>query len=219
MTGINNTPPPDVARVSRDIVRPPARLPTGTTFGIGASHWSEILSKSPPKMSDEEFLYKARELARIDFSKGEREGPEIGKLVNDYISVVSPDRKSLIKSTVKDISDSSKKSTYINHLWQAFLLYEQGVDALKNISGLAVTATGEVHSMTIHDSAGNPLVSYNRDSGWAALLTHEEWTRFREMFGVYNDEWFALYKDSKSENNKFELMQNDMGVGAFDVVG
>jgi len=214
-----NTIPSDVARVSRDVVRPPARIPAGTQVGTAASHWSEVLSRSPPMMSDEEFLYKARELARIDFSKGEREGPEIAKLCHAFMSVVSPDRISLIKNTIKDISDSSKQSTYINHLWQAFLLYEKGVDALNNISGLIVTSTGEVHAMTIHDSAGNPLVSYDRERGWSALLTQEEWVRCREIIGVYNDEWFALYKDSKSENNKFELMQSDFGVGAFDVVG
>ncbi len=64
-----------------------------------APDWSEIPTKETPKMSEEEFEQAIKDLARKEASEGILAGTEDQrKLMRDYISVVSPDRKSWFSS-------------------------------------------------------------------------------------------------------------------------
>lgn len=71
-----------------------------------------ILSKSTTKISDAEFKEMAIKQAQIDASKGIFQGDDLKSLRDSYISVVSPDRKSIIKSA---LLKSSVFPTSIKH--------------------------------------------------------------------------------------------------------
>jgi hypothetical protein len=169
-------------------------------------------------MSDERFMEAARELARKDFALGIRADKEFNALRDAFVSVVSPDRVGLVESVLKNASNASN-SGFIRDLLHAIMLQENGFEDYPNVSNVTVTPTGELASMSIHDAAGNIVVQYCHWNGWIGPGTPEEWDRHHKILAVYNDEWFALHNEAKRENNRFELLQNDLGVGTFDVVG
>jgi hypothetical protein len=196
----------------------PVRTPQLATPCGRLANYRDLLSKAKPLMSDEKFMDAARELARKDFALGIRDGAEFHALRDAFISVVSPDRVGLVESVLRNASNTPN-GTFIRDLLHAFMLQENGYDDSARVSGVTVTPTGELASMNIHDSAGNISVMYSHWGGWTPVLTSEEWERNHKILAVYNDEWFALHNEAKRENNRFELLQNDLGVGAFDVVG
>jgi hypothetical protein len=213
-----NKPQTDESNAASENVIIPVKTPKlATPCGRLVSH-RDLLSRSKPLMSDEGFLNAAREQARKDFARGIRAEADFSALRDAFISVVSPDRVGLVESLFRNPSNTSN-GTYIRDLLHAFMLQEEGLEDSGRVSNVTVTPTGDLASMFVHDSAGNIVVMYCHWNGWAASWTPEEWERHHKILEVYNDEWFALYKEAKAENNRFELMQNDMGIGAFDVEG
>ncbi len=73
----------------------PARSANAAPVPMPAPDWGAIPTKEPPKMSEQEFEQAIKDLARKEASQGILAGTEEQrKLMRDYVSVVSPDRKS-----------------------------------------------------------------------------------------------------------------------------
>ncbi len=88
----------------------PEYTPVDTPFVT--PNWDNILTKSKPKMSDEDFENAIRELARKEASQGILAGTdEKSQLRRDYISVVSPDRKAIYDESMAK-TGGKMNSTY-----------------------------------------------------------------------------------------------------------
>jgi hypothetical protein len=195
----------------------PVKTPELATPCGSLVNYRDLLSRSKPLMSDERFMEAARELARKDFSLGIRADAEFSALRDAFLSVVSPDRVGLVENTFGKMADSLDKRLPRN-LLEVFMMMENELGDLPQVSNVTVTPTGKLASINIHDDSGNVVVMYSYWSGWTASWTPEEWQRHHKILGVYNDEWYALHNEAKRENNRFELIQNDIVVGAYDAL-
>jgi hypothetical protein len=65
--------------------------------------WTDVPTKSNLGISDEEFEESIRELARKNYKSGTRisESKEYAKMMRQYISVASPDRKAIFDDSMK----------------------------------------------------------------------------------------------------------------------
>ncbi len=92
MWGMNNNQYNTASRTNNTASAAPANAAAASA---PMPDWSKIPTKEAPKMSDEEFEQAIKDLARMEASRGILAGTEDQrKLMRDYVSVVSPDRKS-----------------------------------------------------------------------------------------------------------------------------
>lgn len=68
-----------------------------TNISFHQPDWNDVMSKTDPAMSEDEFIEAIRAQAKSDFENGYRRGGSAasGDLMRQYIQVVSPDRKGL----------------------------------------------------------------------------------------------------------------------------
>jgi len=191
----------------------PAWNPVRTVFNRLANY-KDLLSRSAPLMSDEEFMDRAKEQAQKDFANNVFQGPELCALQRAFISVVSPDRVGIIDSAIRSGSSSTQKRFL--HLWEILLQLEKGKETALPVSDIGFNPDGSINVMHIRDTAGNIIIGYNDDGGWSENLTPEELARGQAMLKVYNDAWKQASEQAKSENNSFERIPSDLGVGAYD---
>jgi len=190
----------------------PTWNPVRTVFNRLANY-KDLLSRSAPLMSDEEFMERAKEQAQKDFSNNVFQGSELCALQRAFISVVSPDRVGIIKNAIR--SESSSPQRRALYLWEILLQIEKGKETALPVSGIGFNPDGSINVMHICDSAGNIIIAYG-DGGWAENFTPEELARAHAMYKVYNDAWKQASEQAKSENNSFVLIPSDLGVGLFD---
>ena len=191
----------------------PIRNPAKTAFGRLASY-KDLLSRSAPLMSDEAFMERAKEQARKDFANNVFQGAEFQSLACAFVSVISPDRVGIIDDAIRNGSSSTQ--TRALYLWEILLQIEKGKETALPVSGIGFNPDGSINVMHICDSAGNIIIGYNDDGGWSENFTPEELARSQAMLQVYNDAWKQASEQAKAENNSFELIPSDLGVGSFN---
>lgn len=190
------------------------REPERNSFGR-SNLFTTLLSRTTPTRSDDEILEAAREQARIDFANGVFQVSEgFGALNREFVSSVSPDRVGMMRNTMKASPFSANQQRPLQ-LWEILLKLEKGSDALP-VSSLKRTPTGEVESMIIVDTEGNPIINFAHDRGWIEVFSPAESERAREILRVYNDEWLAMRNLAETGNSRFEQIPSDLGVGVFD---
>jgi hypothetical protein len=170
-------------------------------------------------MSDEAFKAAAREQARLDFANGVYKGPEFAELGCAFVSIVSPDRVGIMNNAMMRASPFSANHQDQNLWLKIFMkIMNDGElpDNMLPVSTFKLTTSGELHTMTILDSEGNEIINYLRGVGWIEIFTPEEAARSKAIMQVYQDEWFALYREAKAENNRFVQIPSDLGVGTYD---
>jgi len=166
-------------------------------------NYTDLLSKTTPKMSDEEFLDAAKEQAQMDFANGVYQGPEFGALQNGFVSVVSPDRRGLVRNAFNLSQQARQQNEQYQYPYQPSY-------------APAPQSTGEIF---VYDSASRPVASYIHGQGWTEVYTPEEAARKQTILRTYNDTWMALHRAARAEGNRFDQMTSDLGVGAYDAEG
>jgi len=199
----------DKSEPKPDRVKVPDYNPPKTAHGRLASY-KDLLSRSAPLMSDDEFIERAKEQARKDFANNIFQGDEFGSLCRAFVSVVSPDRAGMIENAIKNGSSSPLKRA--SYLWEILLRLEKGKENALPVSDIGFNPDGSIRCFHITDSAGNIIIGYDSVWGWTDPFTPEEDARAKSLYQIYNDEW----KQAKSEITAFEQTPFDLGVGTYN---
>ncbi|MCL1845294.1 MAG: hypothetical protein FWF77_05270 [Defluviitaleaceae bacterium] len=158
-----------------------------------------ILSRSEPKMSDEEFEQRIAEIAKRDHAAGRRRSQdpnsEIRVLERSFISVVSPDREGIINNALP-----SAMSTIMNRArtWNEFS-YEEMVWKLMfgDVPFSASSNHGQQRLLyEFKDSSGNVIAELTT-GGWTMRSTPAENARAAEFISIYNEAWDAADHEAR----------------------
>lgn len=145
-----------------------------------------VFSRQKSGISNEEYKKKIMEQAYADFAKGQFQNQSEGfrKLMKEYTSQVSPDRKRIITSGLKAVA-------------------RNGQSPLKPIDCVATLLEGEVRYqkqpggkseyMEFYDKNGEMVATYS-NNGWTMYTTNAEAARQTGMCMIYNAAW----KDAKN---------------------
>ena len=148
---------------------------TGSIGGINVPDFNDkyVFSKKKSGISDEEYRKQIVEQAYKDFEKG------YNRLMKNYTSEVSPDRKGIITSGLKAVSRNRQ-------------------NVLKPIDFVATLLEGKVKYQKLpsdnseyiefYDKNGEMVATYS-NNGWTMYTTNAEAARQTEMCMIYNEAW------------------------------
>ena len=156
---------------------------TGSIGGINVPDFNDkyVFSKKKSGISDEEYRKQIVEQAYKDFEKGTFQNKSEGfnRLMKNYTSEVSPDRKVIITSGLKAVSRNRQ-------------------NVLKPIDFVATLLEGKVKYQKLpsdnseyiefYDKNGEMVATYS-DNGWTMYTTNAEAARQTEMCMIYNEAW------------------------------
>lgn len=156
---------------------------TGSIGGINVPDFNDkyVFSKKKSGISDEEYRKQIVEQAYKDFEKGTFQNKSEGfnRLMKNYTSEVSPDRKGIITSGLKAVSRNRQ-------------------NVLKPIDFVATLLEGKVKYQKLpsdnseyiefYDKNGEMVATYS-DNGWTMYTTNAEAARQTEMCMIYNEAW------------------------------
>jgi len=122
--------------------------------------WTDVPTKSTPAMSDEEFEDAIREIARKNYKTGRQaaHSNDLNKLMRQYISVASPDRKAIFEDSMKKTGgkmnaalsffDASGKMTmsYSVKTFQYYAYYTPEEDA--RVSAFSIIYADEISKLS-----------------------------------------------------------------------
>ena len=156
---------------------------TGSIGGINVPDFNDkyVFSKKKSGISDEEYRKQIVEQAYKDFEKGTFQNKSEGfnRLMKNYTSEISPDRKGIITSGLKAVSRNRQ-------------------NVLKPIDFVATLLEGKVKYQKLpsdnseyiefYDKNGEMVATYS-DNGWTMYTTNAEAARQTEMCMIYNEAW------------------------------
>ncbi len=156
---------------------------TGSIGGINVPDFNDkyVFSKKKSGISDEEYRKQIVEQAYKDFEKGTFQNKSEGynRLMKNYTSEVSPDRKGIITSGLKAVSRNRQ-------------------NVLKPIDFVATLLEGKVKYQKLpsdnseyiefYDKNGEMVATYS-NNGWTMYTTNAEAARQTEMCMIYNEAW------------------------------
>lgn len=156
---------------------------TGSIGGINVPDFNDkyVFSKKKSGISDEEYRKQIIEQAYKDFENGTFQNKSEGfnRLMKNYTSEVSPDRKGIITSGLKAVSRNRQ-------------------NVLKPIDFVATLLEGKVKYQKLpsdnseyiefYDKNGEMVATYS-DNGWTMYTTNAEAARQTEMCMIYNEAW------------------------------
>jgi len=182
-------------------------------YGIGAKIGNFILpdfkkntgmyTKTEPTRSDEEILKDVVELAKKHAESGtfQNSDNEYLDLIKEYVSSVSPDRKSILTNSMKEIISIKQTLAKANSpeqaksLLQLFIEMEKGDNENKIITingtmyNKACFKGDKLTYVGFHDSNGETIADCSCNNGWACINTKEEIARRKEFSSTYNEAW------------------------------
>ena len=156
---------------------------TGSIGGINVPDFNDkyVFSKKKSGISDEEYRKQIVEQAYKDFENGTFQNKSEGfnRLMKNYTSEVSPDRKGIITSGLKAVSRNRQ-------------------NVLKPIDFVATLLEGKVKYQKLpsnnseyiefYDKNGEMVATYS-NNGWTMYTTNAEAARQTEMCMIYNEAW------------------------------
>lgn len=156
---------------------------TGSIGGINVPDFNDkyVFSKKKSGISDEEYRKQIVEQAYKDFEKGTFQNKSEGfnRLMKNYTSEVSTDRKGIITSGLKAVSRNRQ-------------------NVLKPIDFVATLLEGKVKYQKLpsdnseyiefYDKNGEMVATYS-NNGWTMYTTNAEAARQTEMCMIYNEAW------------------------------
>jgi len=143
----------------------------------------ELWTKTPQKMSDEEYRAAIADLARRDVANGKfqaKDNPEFVALNRSFVSSESPDRKSAVTNA---FSLLARKLGFMRSAANNLFKFSAG--------GHAQFVNGVLQNAEIRDGKGNIIALYSQDGGWSNVATSAENARHHEFITMYNAEWDA----------------------------
>ena len=156
---------------------------TGSIGGIHLPDFNDkyVFSKKKSGASDEEYRKQIREQAYEDFAKGQfqNKSEELNRLMKNYTSEVSPDRKGIITSGLKAVSknrqNALKPIDFVATLLEGKVKYQK-------------LPSGNCDYIEFYDKNGEMAATYSND-GWTMYTTNAEASRQTEMCMIYNEAW------------------------------
>ena len=156
---------------------------------------SFMLSKSEPKMSDEEFEQKIIEMAKRDFAAGKfhNQDDEYKSLRRSFVSIVSPDREGMINNALPTILKNIRE-----YARKEYKSYEEMINDL--LFGIdPPSSNGNKGQQTVlfqlYDEGGNLLAELST-GGWSQFATPAETARGMEFNSIYNKAWDTAKHES-----------------------
>lgn len=156
---------------------------TGSIGGINVPDFNDkyVFSKKKSGISDKGYQKQIVEQAYKNFEKGTFQNKSEGynRLMKNYTSEVSPDRKGIITSGLKAVSRNRQ-------------------NVLKPIDFVATLLEGKVKYQKLpsdnseyiefYDKNGEMVATYS-NNGWTMYTTNAEAARQTEMCMIYNEAW------------------------------
>lgn len=156
---------------------------TGSIGGIHLPDFEDIYvySRKQSGISDEEYKRQIVEQAYKDYQKGNFQNTSnaFNRLMKQYVSQVSPNRKGIITSGLNAISRNKQK-------------------ILKPIDTILTLLEGEVNYQQLpfgkseyiefYNDNGEMVATYS-NNGWTMYTTNAEAARQTEMCTIYNEAW------------------------------
>ena len=184
---------------------------TGSIGGINVPDFNDkyVFSKKKSGISDEEYRKQIVEQAYKDFEKGTFQNKSEGynRLMKNYTSEVSPDRKGIITSGLKAVSRNRQ-------------------NVLKPIDFVATLLEGKVKYQKLpsdnseyiefYDKNGEMVATYS-NNGWTMYTTNAEAARQTEMCMIYNEAWGNAKRElpiAGGQSVNEENLQNSFDVKA-----
>ena len=156
------------------------------TNSIGGIHLPDfndkyVFSKKKSNTSNVEYKKQIAEQAYEDFKNGQFQNKSEGfnKLMKKYTSEVSPDRKGIITSGLKEVSRNKQSGL-------------KPIDLLATILEGKVKyqrmPSGQTDYIEFYDKNGEMVATYS-NNGWTMYTTNAEAARQTEMCMIYNEAW------------------------------
>lgn len=156
------------------------------TNSIGGIHLPDfndkyVFSKKKSNTSNAEYKKQIAEQAYEDFKNGQFQNKSEGfnKLMKKYTSEVSPDRKGIITSGLKEVSRNKQSGL-------------KPIDLLATILEGKVKyqrmPSGQTDYIEFYDKNGEMVATYS-NNGWTMYTTNAEAARQTEMCMIYNEAW------------------------------
>ena len=156
---------------------------TGSIGGIHLPDFNDKYVYTRKKTDTSTFDYRRQiiEQAYMDFEKGQfqNKSEDFNRLMKQYVSEISPDRRGIITSGLKAVSRNKQ-------------------DVLKPIDFVATLLEGEVKYQKLpsgkreyiefYDKNGEMVATYS-NNGWTMYPTKAEAARQTEMCMIYNEAW------------------------------
>jgi len=144
----------------------------------------DLLTSGQSDMGDSEIEKKIMELARRDVAAGTNSkftsSNEWRKLINDYVSAVSPDRKGIIKNTLSGLANSmsSMNIRFNSRNFFQVLFQNCGLFGSNDIGS---------NFIRFRDENGNEIAMYDEYRGWTVLQTPAEDSRRRDFMIMWDE--------------------------------
>lgn len=163
----------------------------------------DILTKS--NLSDSQLEQRIMELARRDAAAGKNSkfGGKIGnasdewqQLMKDYISVASPDRKSIISNSLSNLAGKMSSAGIKYNRMNFFQMLFQNNWLHKDIHG---------NFVDFRDSCGNVAARFSEHQGWMEIATPAEVSRMQEFTMVWDKALSAANSEAKTTNTTSDM--------------
>ena len=156
---------------------------TGIIGGIHLPDFNDkyVYTKKKSGISDSEYRRQIMEQAYKDYEKGQfqNKSEDFNRLMKQYVSEISPDRKGIITSGLKAVSrnrqDVIKPIDFIATLLEGEVKYQK-------------LPSGKSEYIEFYDKNGEMVATYS-NNGWTMYPTKAEVARQTEMCMIYNEAW------------------------------
>ena len=156
---------------------------TGIIGGIHLPDFNDkyVYTRKKSGISDSEYRRQIMEQAYKDYEKGQfqNKSEDFNRLMKQYVSEISQDRKGIITSGLKAVSrnrqDVIKPIDFIATLLEGEVKYQK-------------LPSGKSEYIEFYDKNGEMVATYS-NNGWTMYPTKAEVARQTEMCMIYNEAW------------------------------
>lgn len=156
---------------------------TGIIGGIHLPDFNDkyVYTRKKSGISDSEYRRQIMEQAYKDYEKGQfqNKSEDFNRLMKQYVSEISPDRKGIITSGLKAVSRNRqyviKPIDFIATLLEGEVKYQK-------------LPSGKSEYIEFYDKNGEMVATYS-NNGWTMYPTKAEVARQTEMCMIYNEAW------------------------------
>ena len=151
---------------------------TGSIGGVHLPDFNDkyVFSKKKSGISDEEYR---KQIVAQAYKEFQNKSDGFNKLMKNYTSEVSPDRKGIITSGLKAVSRNRhnvlKPIDFVATLLEGKVKYQK-------------LPSGNSEYIEFYDKNGEMVATYS-NNGWTMYTTNAEAARQTEMCMVYNEAW------------------------------
>lgn len=189
---------------------------TSATLGTGQPNWSYIPSVAKQTKTQAEFITEIKELARnaaTATNKADKDSidRQLLQLRAEYLSDVSPDRKSLYQSAKNAMAKNSNTNPKCRGIGELSLLdFLEQADGRGNLAEkqFALVGGGTLICPILSTGGYGAVIEcqgvkvlMNTGNGWSYEMTPAELAKKNEFYKIYWNE----YRSAKGNNESMEL--------------